>query len=145
MKTTQPKQPNGAHLEIVTDPYPKIVTDHPSIRKPEAPWKHHGRVQLIGRPVPPGIIYVGRNRFLGGGLITDGVHWGNPFRIPPEIRAYAARYRGLDSPSGKDEYWALNPYFEDAFRQFVWLLACEPEIQQRVKKELKPIFDSLKN
>jgi hypothetical protein len=116
--------------------------EHPCIRKLK---NHHGRVQLIGRPVPPGIIYVGRYQFLGGGPITDGVHWGNPFRLPSEIAVRARRYRGFATQKGKDEYWALNPYFEDAFRQFVWLLACEPEIQQRVKKELKPIFDSLKN
>jgi Domain of unknown function (DUF4326) len=135
MKTKQPKQPDGPSPKTATRKFPipdAIFAEH------KLSWSNRDRLQLLkGHILPTDVVYVGRNRSLGGGLITDGVHWGNPFRVPSEIYARAARYRGLGAEGGRDEYWALRDYFMDAVRKFVWLVACEPEIQQRVKKELK--------
>jgi hypothetical protein len=135
MKTKQPKQPDGPSPKTATRKLPipdAIFAEH------KLSWSNRDRLQLLkGHILPTDVVYVGRNRFLGGGLITDGVHWGNPFRVPSEISARAARYHGFDTKEGKDEYWALKSHFEDAVSKFVWLLACEPENQRRVKKELK--------
>jgi hypothetical protein len=98
------------------------------ILKPKTPWSDAGRLQLVkGHTLLPDVIYVGRNRRLGGGLITDGVHWGNPFHLHSEISARAARYRGVEE-SGRDEYWALRDYFITAVGKFCHLVDHAPGI-----------------
>jgi hypothetical protein len=94
------------------------------------------RIQLQGRSIPPGAVYIGRNLKLDGGLITDGIHWGNPYRIPSEIHKRAARYRGLEE-SGRDEYWALMSYFQESVAEFCGLLDCDPDLQKRIKRGLR--------
>jgi len=93
------------------------------------------RLQLKGRQIPEGAVYVGRNRSLGGGLITDGIHWRNPFTIPCEIAKKAKAYHGLQE-SGRDEYWALHTHFWKAASDFGGALMSDFLLQDRIKREL---------
>jgi len=94
------------------------------------------RLQLKGRVIPEGAVYVGCRPWLGGGPITDGTHYGNPFKVPPKIAQRAATYRGLGE-SGRDEYWALHPYFWNAAADFGFALMSDFMLQDRIKRELR--------
>jgi hypothetical protein len=141
MKTNHPKQPDepeaGAHFTNIECPPPLFsktgeIYSHPTL--------HHEtrlrRLQLKGQSIPEGAVYVGRNRSLGGGLITDGIHWGNPFTIPWKIAKRAKAYRGLEV-SGTKEYWALKSYFHAVTRDFADALMTDFLLQDRIKRELR--------
>jgi hypothetical protein len=89
MQIKQPKQPDGPSPEAVTEK-PEYPTEWLAQRAAELAAYPLLMRQLRNGTLPPDHVYVGRNRSLGGGLITDGVHWGNPFKVelPPGIKPF---------------------------------------------------------
>jgi len=94
------------------------------------------RLYLRGEKIPEGAVYVGRNRSLGGGLITDGIHYGNPFALSPQISKRAKTYHGLEE-SGSNEYWALHTPFIFVTMHFCHALNTDFLLQERIKRELR--------
>jgi hypothetical protein len=113
------------------------------------------RVPLKGRSIPRGAVYVGRNGVLGGGLITDRIHWGNPFEAEfkppfafrpfPEAEYDYEDYNGPNDCYSYDEYrfealaqyWPYQRQHKEATTKFARFLQKNDAIRKRIQKELR--------
>jgi hypothetical protein len=110
------------------------------------------RVPLKGRSIPPDPVYVSRNKVLGGGLITDGIHWGNPFKVefkPPfAFRPLPEAEYDYDGPHDYQhymeycfealaQYWPYQKQHKEATAKFARFLQNNDAIRQRIRKELR--------
>jgi hypothetical protein len=94
--------------------------------------------------VPPGAVYVGRNKTLGGGLITDGIHWGSPFRV--NLKPSLAPFISIDelrSLEGEEHsksialWWEYQGPHLIAVQDFCELLDDYPHMMARIRNELR--------
>jgi hypothetical protein len=95
------------------------------------------RLQLKGQKIPVGAVYVGRNLKLGVGLITDGIHWGNPFKIAWYLAERAQGPIAGSRPVGGMNTGPLHTDFRKAASDFGGALMSNFLLQDRIKRELR--------